>query len=48
MDKTKFARIDAEQHRVIKEAAKKQGIIFQSLLKRVIKVGVAMMRLEEK
>jgi hypothetical protein len=47
MSKTKLSRVYADQHKVITDAAKKRETTFQALLRRVIKVGIKMMQLEE-
>ena len=47
-EKTTHARINLDQHETIKDAAKKQGVTLQYLLRRVLRVGINVMRLEEK
>ena len=47
-EKTTHARIDLSQHKTIKNAAKAQGVTFQYLLRRVLRVGINVTRLGEK
>jgi hypothetical protein len=48
MKPTKFARLDADQHKRIKEAAKASGVSFQFLLNRVIETGLSVRRISIK
>ena len=48
MNETKLSRLDPTQHKIILDAARKRETTFQALLRRVVKVGITMMRLEEK
>ena len=45
MNETIPTRINLEQKKTIEDAAEKRGVTFQYLLRRVIKVGIIMMRL---
>ena len=47
-NKKKLVRMDAEQHKVIKSAAKKQGRTFEYLLRQIIFSGISALHLEGK
>ena len=44
---TTHARIGLDQHKVLKDAAGRRGVSFQCLLRRALRVGIKVMRLEE-
>jgi len=47
MEAVKLVRMDVEQHKTVKDAAKKQGVTFEYLFRRVIRTGINIMRLKE-